>query len=275
MTNSAGEIEFVNEALCAFAGGAPGQFMGNVWITLMHPEDAPAVAEARQAAWAAGHQPYAFEARFRRADGQWRWLSVHSNPRRGADGGFAGYVGLAVDKTDERQALAVLKESEERFRMLADSAPVMIWMSDAEGACLYLNAALRTFWGVAEPAPATFDWRVMMHPDDEPLITAAVVKAIAAAAPFTVQGRYFDAEGAVRVVRTNGEPRFSPEGSFLGMIGVNVDVTDMVAAQAALEASRRRLRTVADSAPAMIWTADAAGCLTFYNERWTGICRRP
>jgi PAS domain S-box-containing protein len=269
MTNEAGEIEFVNEALCQFAGGRADAFMGNVWLTLMHPDDAAAVLEKRRAAWDRGHTPYSFEARFRRADGHWRWLSVHSNPRRGADGAFRGYVGLAVDKTDEREAIAVLKESEERFRMLADSAPVMIWMSDDQGACLYLNAALRGFWGVGEASLADFDWRRTMHPDDEPSITKAVIEAIEAAAPFKVQGRYFDAAGAIRMVRTTGEPRFSPEGGFLGMIGVNVDITEAIAAQEALEATSRRLQTVADSAPAMIWTTDPQGRLTFHNERWS------
>ncbi|MFZ2029001.1 MAG: PAS domain S-box protein [Vitreimonas sp.] len=269
MTNERGEIEFVNAALCAYAGRDPDVLMGNVWLTLMHPEDAPAVVAKRQQAWDAGHKPYAFEARFRRADGQWRWMLVHSNPRRGADGGFRGYVGLAIDKTEERDALAELKESEERFRLLADRAPVMIWMSDATGGCQYLNAALRSFWGVEENDLASFDWRKTMHPDDEPAVTAALIAAIGAAAPFKVQGRYFDAAGAVRVVRTNGEPRFSPEGQFLGMIGVNVDVTESVAAQEALEAGSRRLQTVADSAPAMIWTATREGRLTFHNERWS------
>lgn len=178
MTNEAGRIEFVNRALCEFAGGQPGEFMGDVWMTLLHPEDVGAVIAERQRAWAADYLPYTFEARFRRADQQWRWLSVSSNPRRDGNGVFRGYVGLAVDKTEERVAINVLKESEERFRMLADSAPVMIWMSDEQGRCLYLNAALRGFWGATEDALLEFDWRRMMHPDDEPQITSAVVAAI-------------------------------------------------------------------------------------------------
>ena len=269
MTNEAGKIEFVNKALCEFAGGAPCEFLGGVWITLMHPDDAAGVVAERIRAWAAGHVPYVVEARFRRRDGQWRWLAVSSNPRRNDKGAFRGYVGLAIDKTEEREALAVLKESEERFRMLADRAPVMIWMSDAQGQCLYLNAALRNFWGVAEGRLEQFDWRTMMHPDDEPRISAAVVEGIAATQPFSVQGRYFDAASEVRIVRTRGEPRFAPDGQFLGMVGVNVDLTEIVNAQEALETSRRRLQTVADSAPAFIWMTDAQGVLTFHNKRWS------
>jgi PAS domain S-box-containing protein len=269
MTDEGGKIEFVNKALCDFAGGAARELLGNIWMTRLHPDDSANVISERQRAWAGGHVPYSFEARFRRQDGQWRWLTVSSNPRRDTKGNFRGYVGLAVDRTDEREALAVLKESEERFRMLADSAPVMIWMSDAKGQCLYLNAALRNFWGVAEGALDGFDWRQMMHADDEPHITGAVVAAIGAEQSFSVQGRYFDAAGDVRIVRTRGEPRRSPEGRFLGMVGVNVDLTEIVAAQQAFEESRRRLQTIADSAPALIWTADPQGVLTFHNERWS------
>ena len=231
MTDVNGKVEFANEAMARFAGLAREEAMGDRWLSLIHPDDLSNVVAARQRAWEAGHQPYTFEARFRRADGDWRLLEVNSRPRRSGDGSFNGYVGLAVDRTEAQGALAELAESEERFRLLADSAPVMIWMSDPRGGCAYLNAALRRFWKVSQGDLATFDWRTKMHPDDEPRITQAVVEATRLGRSFAVAGRYLNADGDYRHIETAGEPRFSASGDLLGMIGVNVDMTDVVNAQ--------------------------------------------
>ncbi len=231
MTDTDGKMEFGNRALAEFAGMSREAVMGDTWLTLIHPEDLAGVVEARTRAWSAGHVPYTFEARFRRADGVWRWLEVNSRARRDAAGQFRGYVGLAVDRTEAREALAVLAESEERFRVLADSAPVMIWMSDAAGRCLYLNAALRNFWNVEADDVRAFDWRETMHPGDEARIMAELARATSSADAFNVEGRYLRADGTYRVVSTRGEPRFSQLGEFLGMIGVNVDITDVVEAR--------------------------------------------
>lgn len=231
MTNRGGEVEFANQAMVDFAGTSRQEIMGDSWLALIHSEDLPKVLEARAAAWANNHAPYTVEARFRRSDSQWRWLEINARARRAEGGEFNGYVGLAVDRTEAREALTALAESEERFRLLADSAPVMIWMSDASGKCLYLNAALRRFWHVDDDHVALFDWRTMMHPDDEPNITAAVVRANIDMQAFEVQGRYLDAAGKWRILRTQGVPRHSTDGKFLGMIGVNVDLTELMESQ--------------------------------------------
>lgn len=231
MTNSEGKVEFGNRAMAEFAGVSVDDVMGDAWLSLMHPEDVAGVLEVRTRAWAANHEPYTVEARFKRADGEWRWLEVNSRARRDATGAFRGYVGLAVDRTDAHHALATLAESEERFRLLADSAPVMIWMSDASGKCLYLNAALRRFWDVDSDQLDTFDWRSTMHPEDEPRITSELTRATLEAAPFLIEGRYRNAEDEERIIRTQGVPRHSNSGEFLGMIGVNVDLTDLLEAQ--------------------------------------------
>jgi len=118
-----------------------------------------------------------------------------------------------------------LRESEQRFRLLSEDAPVMLWMSDQNGHCLHLNRLLRAFWGVEEVGLETFDWTSTMHEDDRPVIASAMQEAIASRSPVTVEGRYRDHKGAYRLLSTRAQPRFSPSGAFMGMIGVNVDVT--------------------------------------------------
>jgi len=119
-----------------------------------------------------------------------------------------------------------LRQSEARFRLMAESAPVMIWISDAQGECLHLNQMLRTFWGVAEHAVDKFSWASTLHPDDAPEIGRLMTDAIANRSHVFVKGRYLNAEQKYRVLETHARPHFSGTGEFLGMIGVNVDVTE-------------------------------------------------
>ncbi len=128
-----------------------------------------------------------------------------------------------------------LRQSEERFRLMSEHAPVMIWMSTAQNRCLHLNRMLRDFWGVEEADIPTFDWRTTMHPEDEERIGQSMMAAVKARVPVTVKGRYLSAKGGYRVLQTNAQARFSANGEFIGMIGVNVDVTEREEAEAERE----------------------------------------
>lgn len=152
---------------------------------------------------------------------------------------IARQVGFSVQRARaeaaRRSAEEALRTSEERSRMMLENAPVMIWMSDAAGHCLHLNRRLREFWGVEEHAIAGFDWTTTMHPDDAAAIGAAMGDALARQGSVTTRGRFRDAQGRWRVLTTDAEPRFSPKGAFLGMIGVNVDATERLEAEAQRE----------------------------------------
>jgi PAS domain S-box-containing protein len=128
-----------------------------------------------------------------------------------------------------------LRESEFRFRLMSENAPVMIWISDASGKCLHLNRMLRNFWGLEEVDVAEFDWSTTMHPDDAPLIQERVGASMAKRTSFEVKGRYRNAVGRYRVLETLARPRIAASGEFLGMIGVNVDVTEREEAEKARE----------------------------------------
>ncbi len=145
---------------------------------------------------------------------------------------IARQVALAVV---HQSAAEDLRQSEERFRLMSEHAPVMIWMSDAQNRCLHLNRMLREFWGVEDAHISTFDWRTTMHPEDEERIGQSMIAAVRAGAPVTVKGRYLSAKGGYRVLQTNAQPRFSAKGEFVGMIGVNVDITEREEAEAERE----------------------------------------
>ena len=140
----------------------------------------------------------------------------------------AQQLAIAIDRQLTHENL---RESEARFRLMSENAPVMIWMSDAQGKCQHLNQMLRSFWGVEEQHVPTFDWQHTIHPDDAAAISKSMGEALATRTSVTVNGRYRNSQGEYRVLQTNARPRFSSTGEWLGMIGVNVDVTEQQEAQ--------------------------------------------
>jgi PAS domain S-box-containing protein len=129
VTNAEG-IDFANRALCDFTGLSVEELRGDRWMTLAHPDDIAIVLERREDAWRT-HESYGFEARFRRQDGEWRWLKATCQPRQGK-GGFLGFVGLAVDVTDIRREMAERRRAEEALRDLNQSLEQRIASAIAE-----------------------------------------------------------------------------------------------------------------------------------------------
>lgn len=152
---------------------------------------------------------------------------------------IARQVGFSIERwLSERARQAAeqqLRESEERFRLMCEHAPVMMWMTDASGKCLQLNKLLRDFWGVEEAGIEAFDWSATIHPEDAARVTRTMADAIARRTNVHVKARYRSAAGQYHTWETEARPRFTGE-RFLGMIGANVDVTEREEA----DASRRQ-----------------------------------
>ena len=116
----------------------------------IHPEDRERTERQFIDAVRGGVREYNAEYRIVRPnDGQVRWISVKAEIERDAAGGAVRLVGAHIDITDRKLAEQAVRESEQRFRLVSESAPVMLWMGDVKGKCLHLNRALREFWGVA------------------------------------------------------------------------------------------------------------------------------
>lgn len=151
---------------------------------------------------------------------------------------IARQLGFSLERARAEEARqhaeSELRESEERFRLMSEQAPVMIWTSDHSGRCLHLNRLLRSFWGLTDTDVPAFDWSNTIHPDDIALVKAAMSEALLNRRPVTVEGRYRNEAGVYRLLSTEATPRFSSSGAFLGMIGVNADVTPQREAEARL-----------------------------------------
>jgi PAS domain S-box-containing protein len=154
-------------------------------------------------------------------------------PIADGQGRVTGIFAEGYDVTERERAEAALRESEERFRLIADSAPVPMWVTRLDRRRSFVNRAYVEFLGISYEEAVEFDWRTVIHPDDAPRILAESIAGEASLQTFTLEGRYRSG-GGWRWVRSVSQPRWGPNGEHVGFIGVAHDITALKEAEAAL-----------------------------------------
>ena len=143
------------------------------------------------------------------------------------DGGHVtGIFAQGHDVTELHQAERALHESEERFRLIADSAPVPMWVTKLDRKRGFVNIAYAEFLGVPYDEALDFDWRERIHPEDVQHVVQQSLAGEATLKPFVLEARYRRHDGEWRWLRSESQPRWGPNGEHIGFIGVAHDVTE-------------------------------------------------
>ncbi len=153
---------------------------------------------------------------------------------------------------------AGLRESEQRFRIVADSAPVLIWMSGLDKLCTFFNKPWLEFTGRSLEQEMGNGWAESVHPDDLQRCLKNYVEAFDARKPFVMQYRLRRHDGEYRWISDNGVPRYDAQKNFAGYIGSCLDVTELISKEDALRDSKERIDLAAKAAGLVVWTWDIA-----------------
>lgn len=202
-------------------------------LEVVHPEDREWVRQSNISALRTGKMAPT-EYRIVRPDGEVRWLLSRGEMLQNGAGRVVRAVGVNIDITERRQAFEKVRESDGRFRALADSAPLMLWVSRADGTREFVNQAYVDFLGRPFEEALTFDWRDRLHPDDLQRVLQEQVRGEASRKLFVLEARYRRDDGVWRWIRSVSQPRQGPGGGFSGFIGIGVDITDAKQAESDL-----------------------------------------
>jgi PAS domain S-box-containing protein len=198
-----------------------------------------------------------------------RWLDIHAYPTP---------HGIAVnfrDITDRKRAEAALRDSELRFRSMANAVPVLMWRADSENRGIWFNQSWLDFTGRTLEAELGYGWSESIHPDDRERALSTRQACLRNFAPLEMELRLRRHDGEYRWMLDRGMPVFDDAGGeFSGYIGTCIDITDRKIAEEALRASEERYRRIVESADSFaIITTDEHGGINGWNvgaEKITG-----
>jgi PAS domain S-box-containing protein len=218
----------------------------------------PAMYEARRPYLerALAGESVSYEVDFVRSTGALATQVVHV-PHRDASGRTLGVYVVVSDISERKIAEQKIAESEARFRSIANSAPVLIWVTGADGKREFVNQAYLDFLGLSYTEALDFDWRRALHPDDLPRILAEEPAIEPSVRIVTVEARYRRSDGEWRWLRSESQPRWGATGEHVGFIGVAHDVTEAKKAQQQLTQLNERLERRVDERTAQLAATEA------------------
>jgi PAS domain S-box-containing protein len=230
----------------------------------------------------AGGRGEHYETKRVRKSGERIDVSLVTGPIKDADGRVVGFSKIARDVTQKKQAESALRESETRFRLMADTAPVLIWMSGTDKFCTYFNKPWLDFTGRSLDQEMGNGWAEGVHPDDLQACLDIYTRHFDRRETFSMNYRLRRHDGEYRWVLDLGAPRLSSDGSFAGYIGSVIDVTEQkmaeqtlrelnrsLAEQAAVMRSREELlRVFVQNVPAAVAMLDKKMHYVQVSDRW-------
>ena len=180
------------------------------------------------------------ETRFRTKDGSWRVLL--SSAEQFEVAGEKCLLLASSDITDRMAAQQAVWESEERFKNMADSAPVMIWVTGPDKECTYLNKRWLDFTGRSMEEQLGNGWLDAIHPDDRDRSFESYARAFDERTTFEMEYRLRRYDGEYRWIYDTGAPRFSSDHVFLGYVGSCIDITERKESEVKLHDAHEQLK---------------------------------
>jgi PAS domain S-box-containing protein len=198
-------------------------------------------------------------------------MAVHQASPRDWSGADLAFIAEATQRSwayvERTRSETFLRESENRFRSMADSSPVMIWVTDPDGYCIYLNRTWYEFTGQAPHEGEGLGWLNAVHADDRPAAEQAFITANADRRDYRVEFRVRRADGEYRWAIDAAAARFASDGTYLGYVGSVIDIQERRQAEQNLAYREEQLRLAIDAGEIGQWDLDVVTDTLFWPPR--------
>ncbi|QGN54796.1 PAS domain S-box protein [Novosphingobium sp. Gsoil 351] len=266
---------FVNQAYVKLLGGSYEEALEFDWRSILHPADHDRIV-AESIAGEATLKPFTLEARYRVADGSWRWLHSVSQPLFDADGVHLGFEGVAFDLTAMKEAQRELEARERRFSAYVNQTAAGFGEVDATGRFSRVNDRFCEITGYSREELLERTMLSITHPDDVARNVPLFEAAVAHGTPYVHEKRYIRKDGAIIWVNNSVSVITETDGELSGVLAVSIDVTARREAEADLRKAEQRLRLATEGAGIGTWDwnlREGVGTWSSQAQRILGVER--
>lgn len=194
---------------------------------------------------------------------------------RDSNGEITGIMAIAMEVTFQTMARKKIEESEKRFRNMADTTPVLIWMSDTQRLCNYFNKAWLKFTGRPMDAEMGNGWIESIHAEDLQKSLYTYVTAFEKREEFYLEFRLRRYDGKYRWISNHAVPRISVDGTFEGYIGACMDIDERVLSQEKRKENEEKLSIVIEASELGTWELNLFSDEMKYSDRFLEILGYP
>jgi len=274
-TDSDGKQIFASERWKEFTGLDP--YDESTFAKMVHPDDLANIINTWNDCLAT-ENIYKAQLRLKSKNGDYQWFYANGEPVRDESGNIEKWIGAFNNINDQKKAetelLAAfqqLEESEKRFRNVANSAPVFIWMAGTDKLRNFFNTAWLKFTGRTAEQERGFGWAASVHPDDLEKCMDTYLLSFDKKDEYCLEYRLKRYDGEYRWISARGVPRFTADNIFEGYIGACMDIHEQVIAQKKLKEDEERLNIVINASELGTWELDLKKDEVNYSYRYLQI----
>ncbi|HTO75667.1 MAG TPA: sigma 54-interacting transcriptional regulator [Thermoanaerobaculia bacterium] len=246
-----GSLDFFNRTWLDYVGLPLEELLGWGWTKSVHPSDVDGLVAAWRDSIATGN-PLDYEARVRRADGEYRWMLHRKVALKDSSGRVVRWFGSSVDVEPLKQAEDRVRASERELRLVIDMVPVNLWTSTPDGEVDFCNRRWLDYTGLSQEDSHRWRETGVTHPDDLQQSIELLETAIKTRSAVEMDVRSRRRDGQYRWFRGGMAPLLDEEGNVIRWYGSLLDIEDRKRAEEAVREREQELRQLIDAVPAQI-----------------------
>ncbi|TVR59403.1 MAG: PAS domain S-box protein [Gemmatimonadales bacterium] len=263
-----------SDEVCRIHGVPPGTELTPEEAFAFFPDEWRGRAQAAHRRYIEGGHPTDEEVQIERGDGERIWVRIMAEPVRAEDGRIVRVQGIVQDIQAHKEAESALRWSDRRFRLLAESMPLIVWSADDEGRVDFNSGMIEEFTGVSAKELHGEGWFDVVHPDDRARAAEVWRRSVEAGEPYSVEFRIRRHDGSWQWHLTRGQPVLGEDGRPIRWYGSSTNIHQQIRDREEAERAREKLTVTLESITDAFYLLDPDWRFSFLNEEAEQLLER-